>query len=447
MLSACGVKVVDFGIAGNSGQHQVDGDGVVFGTRAYMAPEQVTDAPVAPAGDVYALGVLLHECLTAARYGQVAESAPTVAGPAASGRGSVPPLPPGVPATVSTLVTACLSSDPELRPTSAEVAETLHRAVGETAWSQPTIRAGVPMNDMSTVAQDASVDDDLPGRRSLLHRLRSGQAPRRRSVSLPQAALAAASAAILTIAVALQLPGSASSDGTPTVLPAPDSPNGQAATDCMTRYSAKYRPDGTFTAVLDLTYTGVESLPAWSVRFALPAGQRLVGADHGRWIQTAGTVTITTDQPLFPGQTVSLGLHGKASNHGDPPRGFALDGHTCSRSATDLEATRSVTVPGPTRTVREPQGRPDDPGRRPPATPPREPTPTRPTPTDPTPTQPTPSQPTPTRPTPTQPTPTDPTPTDPASSQPDPSQPDPSQPDPSRADGPPRSGTAHPLRS
>lgn len=59
------VKVTDFGIA-----KALDADatlttpGTVVGTAAYVAPEQLEDGVVDARADVYALGVVLHECLT-----------------------------------------------------------------------------------------------------------------------------------------------------------------------------------------------------------------------------------------------------------------------------------------------------------------------------------------------------------------------------------------------
>ena len=38
--------------------------GAVVGTPEYMAPEQLIGAPASPASDIYAAGVVLHECLT-----------------------------------------------------------------------------------------------------------------------------------------------------------------------------------------------------------------------------------------------------------------------------------------------------------------------------------------------------------------------------------------------
>lgn len=52
--------LADFGIAGPSDGHDRD----VLGTAGYLAPEQVAGGETGPAADVYALGLVLLECLT-----------------------------------------------------------------------------------------------------------------------------------------------------------------------------------------------------------------------------------------------------------------------------------------------------------------------------------------------------------------------------------------------
>lgn len=59
-------KIGDFGIAKALGAAEagLTKPGTVMGTAAYVAPEQLSGDEVGPAADVYALGLVLHQCLT-----------------------------------------------------------------------------------------------------------------------------------------------------------------------------------------------------------------------------------------------------------------------------------------------------------------------------------------------------------------------------------------------
>ncbi|HEV7741852.1 MAG TPA: serine/threonine-protein kinase, partial [Pseudolysinimonas sp.] len=57
-------KLADFGIARLVDSAGITATGTVMGTAAYISPEQATGAQVGPAGDIYALGIVLIECLT-----------------------------------------------------------------------------------------------------------------------------------------------------------------------------------------------------------------------------------------------------------------------------------------------------------------------------------------------------------------------------------------------
>jgi serine/threonine protein kinase len=61
------VHLADFGIARLVDSAHVTQTGDVLGTPAYFAPEQVSGEPVGPPADVYALGLVLLECLTGRR--------------------------------------------------------------------------------------------------------------------------------------------------------------------------------------------------------------------------------------------------------------------------------------------------------------------------------------------------------------------------------------------
>jgi len=60
-------KLTDFGIARLVDAAKVTSTGLMVGTAAYLAPEQVQGRTVGPAADVYALGLVLLETLTGIR--------------------------------------------------------------------------------------------------------------------------------------------------------------------------------------------------------------------------------------------------------------------------------------------------------------------------------------------------------------------------------------------
>ena len=114
------VKVTDFGIAHAAGQTPITGPGLVMGTTQYMAPERIAGATATPASDVYALGIVLHECLT---------GVPPFEGSPADVMAAhlylpLPPLPADVPPELDSLVARLTVKDPARRIGNArEVAE------------------------------------------------------------------------------------------------------------------------------------------------------------------------------------------------------------------------------------------------------------------------------------------------------------------------------------
>ena len=68
LVRADGTLVLtDFGIARSDMASRLTDAGMVLGTAAYCAPEQAEGAPVTPAVDIYALGVVAYECLAGQR--------------------------------------------------------------------------------------------------------------------------------------------------------------------------------------------------------------------------------------------------------------------------------------------------------------------------------------------------------------------------------------------
>ena len=129
MLTPSGAKVVDFGIAAVVGSAELDGDGLLLGTPAYLAPERLTAGQVTAASDVYALGLLIHRVLTN-RLPWLVET--TTAMLKAHVYAEPTPLPPveGVPPEVNELCDRCLAKEPSDRPTAEEAATILAAAAG-----------------------------------------------------------------------------------------------------------------------------------------------------------------------------------------------------------------------------------------------------------------------------------------------------------------------------
>ncbi|AGL16285.1 serine/threonine protein kinase [Actinoplanes sp. N902-109] len=122
VLTAGGVKVVDFGGAVTDGQTSYDAPGRACGTPAYQAPEQLVEEPVSPATDVYALGLVLYECLAGKRFwrGRTAEEVRQ-----ARETWWMPALPIRTPPRIRHLITSCVARDPADRPGAREVAGVL----------------------------------------------------------------------------------------------------------------------------------------------------------------------------------------------------------------------------------------------------------------------------------------------------------------------------------
>ena len=114
------LKVMDFGVARlRERSHGLTSTGMVVGTPAYMAPEQLMDDPVDARVDIYAAGVVLYECLTGHR--PVDGSSPHVLMARMMSSDIRPPheVNPSVPRLLSAIVMRTLSKEPGDRPASA----------------------------------------------------------------------------------------------------------------------------------------------------------------------------------------------------------------------------------------------------------------------------------------------------------------------------------------
>jgi eukaryotic-like serine/threonine-protein kinase len=111
-------RLSDFGIARVADAGAVTATGMVVGTGAYLAPEQLEGRVVGPPADVYALGLVVLECLTGTRCypgGQLEAAMARLCRPAA--------IPPGLPGWLRDVLGAMTDRDPARRPTACAAAE------------------------------------------------------------------------------------------------------------------------------------------------------------------------------------------------------------------------------------------------------------------------------------------------------------------------------------
>jgi serine/threonine protein kinase len=110
------VRLADFGIARLLGGTAITTTQHPIGTMAYIAPEQLEGGDIGPAADIYSLGLVLIESMTARR---VYDGPPAVAAAARLSRD--PYVPGGLPGAWATMLRAMTARNPAARPTAAAV--------------------------------------------------------------------------------------------------------------------------------------------------------------------------------------------------------------------------------------------------------------------------------------------------------------------------------------
>jgi len=152
MLTKSGVKLLDFGLArafeapgpasglteAPTMARDVTAEGVIVGTVAYMAPEQLEGRQADPRTDIFALGVVLYEMLTGRKAFVGASHATLISAILASEPPPVSSLQPITPPELDRLVGTCLAKDPAQRWQSAHDVELQLRSIGA---SGSTLRA------------------------------------------------------------------------------------------------------------------------------------------------------------------------------------------------------------------------------------------------------------------------------------------------------------------
>ncbi|MFD6997070.1 serine/threonine-protein kinase [Streptomyces mirabilis] len=142
LLSPKGPRIIDFGIAWATGASTLTHVGTAVGSPGFLAPEQVRGAAVTPATDVFALGATLA-------YAATNDS------PFGHGSSEVmlyrvvheEPQLHGVPDALAPLVRACLSKDPEERPSTLQLSLRLKEIAAREAQGMADVRPPAQRND------------------------------------------------------------------------------------------------------------------------------------------------------------------------------------------------------------------------------------------------------------------------------------------------------------
>jgi tetratricopeptide (TPR) repeat protein len=124
-------KVLDFGLARLvSGRSALTQTGMLVGTLGYMAPELVREPDSADArSDVFALGCVLHQCLTGRAPYPEREIAVVIGRILFDPPPSVLAVAPGASPRLAALALACMDKDPANRPRDADAVVELVRAI------------------------------------------------------------------------------------------------------------------------------------------------------------------------------------------------------------------------------------------------------------------------------------------------------------------------------
>jgi hypothetical protein len=173
-------KLADFGGARLAGDDALTRTGDVFGTLAYMAPEQSEGHETGPSADLYSLALVLYEAFSGVN---------PVRGrtPAATARRIGVPIEPlgrrrrDLPRDLTLTLDAALGRDPDLRGTLADLHDALDRALDRGLKPRLFARRSPPGGASPDARPRAGVEaagDDLDDR--------ALQTPSRRRVALPR---------------------------------------------------------------------------------------------------------------------------------------------------------------------------------------------------------------------------------------------------------------------
>ncbi len=329
MLTATGVKVLDFGIAALIGEHDFAEPDKLLGTPAYVAPERLRENEVTAAVDIYAIGILLYRMLRGS-YPWPVETPTALL--EAHLRLKPRPLPqlPGLPQGLVELCHRCLAKDPAERPTSAELAARLSKMAG---LRKPKALSAAPQSDETTVRTTVLswdtrpltpltptpaelVMDDLIGEPLVQH----GRAK-------PRAVIAGLA---LTAVMLLGTWGMAG--GHAPVNNRWATPAMGASAQCHVTYQVT-RDDGSRFEAAITVQNGAQTEKPAQLSFPWPGDQQVLSADAATWKQTGHDVVVEPS-----GGAAGIVLAGRYGELNALPAKFSWAGEECSATVLGAPA-------------------------------------------------------------------------------------------------------------
>ncbi|MGC4887898.1 serine/threonine-protein kinase [Micromonospora sp. DT227] len=357
MLTATGVKVVDFGISALVGESDKGPDGALLGTPAYLAPERLDNGHVSPATDIYAVGLLLYRMLTGRLPWQASTTTEMLRAHMYRDPDPMPPVP-GLPGQVGELVHRCLAKRPEDRPPTAEVARTLAEAVGIASIVPVSpafggIDPALMANAGTTILPWSAATDAVPY--SAIRTRTRGAAARRRKVEAGVAAAGLLAVTATMWGLTSRSPASGGVEPTEARMGLPE------PVPCAVDYSLRRDTGKDFSAELTLTNTGPRELRGWTMSFSFP-GKQAVTAAQPPVRQVGRTVSVAAPKPdatLAPGASTKLTLSGRYTGSNTLPVEFKLDNSTCGVQVSGIAGSVPITTaPKTTKAPVKPAAKP-----------------------------------------------------------------------------------------
>ncbi|RMH38103.1 MAG: serine/threonine protein kinase [Deltaproteobacteria bacterium] len=248
------VKLLDFGVAKADCARVRTRAGVVKGTFAYMAPEQLEGRPVDARADVFSLGVVLHEAVTCRRLFRRDSDYLTCKAILTERPPPVTRLRPGVPQRLADAIDRAIARDPEARyPDVRRFASDVRAALREVG--KPPVPEAIGREIDRVFADELDAIDDLFG----AQRTRVAPATQRRAPS-PAPGPRRARGELLTV-LPLRAAGGERAAGAsrPGSRPAP--PPGRPATAAARRAASPRAGAPRRPAFVDDEFTGVPVPP------------------------------------------------------------------------------------------------------------------------------------------------------------------------------------------